>query len=321
MSTGSNNTTGERISNVFNGAGFLARDNFTEGDIAVAWAGSGADNKDVCLPSNAFAQNGGRDFMGVWMAAGTAVSATDRGGLQKLGIAQCRLKANTACQKGTEAGYLPSDAGTVIPVTPANAALIVVIGRFSQTKASSSAVQFVGVELGAQGSGRGEQLVGAIVASSTAVTNTTAETLFDQTVTIPANRINAAGIVLRIRAKARQTSGNAADTLTLKLYMGGLSGALLAATAAIDVTDLGGDLGVIDATVTVRTAGASGVITSAAVAGLGAPGTATMRVSGTVGTLARDFTAAQIIGVSATWSAASTSNSAVLEDLAVTTLG
>jgi len=54
--------------------GYRANSAFLEGHAAVHWNGTGATNKDVCLPNNADALNGGRCFVGVWPNAGTAVA-------------------------------------------------------------------------------------------------------------------------------------------------------------------------------------------------------------------------------------------------------
>lgn len=319
MSTGTGpNLTGDKIANIFNRAGYLARSAFTEGMVAVAWNGSGADMFDVCLPNDADAYAGGRAFIGIWMNAGTATSGTDRGPVQKLGVAQCRLKASTACQAGQLAAYDPTDGGTVVPWTSGKQ---IPIGRFSQTKASNaSGVTFVGVELDAAiAGGPQEFLVGSVITNSSNITNSVAETAFDQSVSIPANLLSA-GAVLRIRGKVNVTSGNANDTLTLRLRLGGLTGVLLAAGPAIDVTDGGGDLGVFDAVVTVRSIGAAGTVTSAATVGLGVPGTATMRVAGSAGTLTVDTTAALTVVGTAQWSVANAGNICRLEDLSVSLL-
>ena len=69
------------------------------------------------------------------------------------------------------------------------------------------------------------------VAASTAISNTTTETLFDQSYTLPANILQA-GSLLRIRYQGIQTAQNSTNTLALKLYLGGLTGAALQSIAA-----------------------------------------------------------------------------------------
>lgn len=148
------------------------------------------------------------------------------------------------------------------------------------------------------------------VAASAAVTNTTTETAFDKSVTVPANEL-VAGSGLRIRAQAIATSTNSTDTLTLKAYVGSVE---VATTGAIDVAN--NDIGVIDVAVTVRTAGASGTCVVAGMVGLGAAGTVTMK--GTYkASQTLDTTAANAVTVKATWSVASASNSVRLDVLAV----
>jgi len=310
MSTGTGpNLTGERFAQIFDRAGYLARDAFTEGQIAVAWNGTGADQFDACLPSNTDAYNGGRNFLGVWMNAGTATSGTDRGPLQKLGVAQCRLKASTACQAGQIAAYDPADAGSVVPWVNAKQ---VPIGRFSQTKASSSGVQFVGVELDAVcGGGPTEMLVGAITTTSTAL-SASAETAFDQSVTIPANLL-AVGSVVTITAGCRVLVGASADTLTLRLRWGGVAGTTIAATGAVNVA--ASDIWVVTATVTIRsatTATFTGWNSTPAAAGTAAP--LTIKSAGAVA-IGSTASSTDIV-CTADWSA-DTTDTVVLEDLTV----
>lgn len=312
MSTGSNNTDGERIASVFNRAGYLARSAFTEGQVAVAYAGSGADNMDACLPSHADARDGGRDFYGIWMNSGTATISTDRGPIQKLGVAKCVLKANTACYAGTIAAFDPADGGSVVPWTNGKQ---VPIGRFAQNKSSSSAVQFVGVELAGAGSIGlySDTLLGAITSNSSAVTNTTTETAFDQKVTIPANLLTA-GSVIRIKAKVAATATNSTDTLQILCHLNTTAGVTLATSSAVDVAD--NDLLVLDIAATIRVAGASGTMT---VGGMSVVKT-TAKAVGTVSTIAIDTTTSNDIVISGVWSVANAGNSCRLEDLSVSLL-
>lgn len=304
MSTGSNNTDGDRIANVFNRAGFLARSAFTEGQVAVSWNGTGADNMDVCLPNDADAHNGGRNFMGIWMNAGTATAATDRGPLQKLAVAKCVLKANNACTKGAIAAYLPSDGGSIVPWT---AGTQIPIGRFTQTKSSSAAVQFVGVEL-MPGLGQLSDILLFSITTSSAALSANAETAFNQSGTIPAGLLTA-GAVLRISAKANVTAGATGDTLILRLKLGAIT---LVTTATVDVA--ANDVGVLHSEVTIRAVGAAGTFTHMGYSALGAAGTATLRAAGSNSTSALDTTVANAVTVTADWSA-DTADTVVLEDL------
>lgn len=324
MATGANNLSGERIT-LFTRAMVPNSNLITEG-LCLAHCNSSGDNLLVDIPSAASALLAGRAFAGINASAGTVNTTSDNQiTVQKGGIAKAVLKANTACTGGGEAGYDPADGGTVQPVTPANAAKVVVIGRFTQTKTSSSSVQFVGVELYCHGAAFGEQLLGAITTSSTAITNTATETAFDQSVAVPAGRIQVAATVLKIRAKVRQTSGNANDTLQLKCRLDTTAGVTLGQTPAVDVTNAGGDLGVLDLVATIRVVGASGTMMVDGIGGI-SPGQAVatggnVQTTGTAGTIAIDTTVAHNIVITASWSAASASNSCVLEDLVVSILG
>lgn len=151
------------------------------------------------------------------------------------------------------------------------------------------------------------------VAASTAVTNTTVETLFDKSVTLPADALRP-GDVIKVRAQVIATATNSTDTLTLKLYIGGLTGTAVVSTGAVDVAN--GDIGYIDAEIVVRDVGATGHIVAAGVQALGVPGTVTAKPF-LLGSTVIDTTAAKVIGVSATWSVANAGNSCRLDVLNV----
>lgn len=313
MSTGASNLSGERIP-FFERAYVPKASGIAEGMVVVATTDVG-DNLIVDLPNSASALNGGRNFVGISAAQGTTtVSANTLPSdqnimVQKAGVAKGLLKANTACEKYSPAGYDPTDGGYIVPHVGGKT---IQIGRFTQSKSSSASPQFVGVWLD-EGGALGEVLIGAITATSTAVTNVNSETAFDKTVSIPANLLSA-GAVLKIFAKVNVTSGNSTDTLQLKLKIGSQ---VLCTTPAVDVTNGGGDLGVLSSMVTIRSIGSSGVATAGGSSGLGVPGTATLRVDGVAGTFTLDTTAAQSVSVTATWSAASTSDICALEELVV----
>ena len=282
--------------------------------------GGQADSLAVDLPNAANALSGGRLFQGINQSAGVTTSTDNQLDVAQYGVAKAALKANVACVAGQECGYDPADGGPVQPVTATNQGVLVVIGRFTQSRAASASIQLVGVLLHAEGIG-GDRLLGAIVASSTAISNTASETAFDQSVAIPAGRIQGVGTVLKVRAKVRVTSGNASDTLQLKVRLDTTAGVLLGQTPAVNVTDAGGDLGVLDLVATIRAVGASGTMVVDGIAGI-SPGQAVatggnVQTTGTAGTIAIDTTAAHNVVVTATWSGASTSNSCVLEDLVV----
>lgn len=152
-------------------------------------------------------------------------------------------------------------------------------------------------------------------AASTAVSNTITETLFDQYATIPANVLQP-GQLIRIRYQVIATATNSTDTLAVKLYLGGLTGTALISHAATDVADNNVVTGEYE--LIVRTIGSSGTVV-----GVGtyksvpaAEGTMTIK-DDILASTTLDTTASKVIGVSATWSVASASNSCRLDFLRV----
>jgi hypothetical protein len=152
-------------------------------------------------------------------------------------------------------------------------------------------------------------------AAGTALTNSTTETLLGS-YSIPANALKA-GDVLRVKFQGIATATNSTDTLLVKLYIGGLSGTVLLAGTATDVANNNVFAG--EFTLVVRTAGASGTVV-----GYGthtevpaASGTAVHDVTEILASTAIDTTAAQVVGVGATWSVANAGNSCRLDILNV----
>jgi hypothetical protein len=152
-------------------------------------------------------------------------------------------------------------------------------------------------------------------AASTAVSNTTTETLFDQFCTIPAKHLQP-GQLIRIRYQGIATATNSTDTLAIKLYIGGLTGTVLFSHAATDVANdnvFQGEYELI-----IRTIGASGTMVGV---GTGksvpaAEGTMTIK-DDILASTAIDTTTSKVIGVSATWSVANAGNSCRLDFLRV----
>lgn len=158
------------------------------------------------------------------------------------------------------------------------------------------------------------------VAASTAHSNSTDEALFSTTVSIPANTL-IAGSVVKIRFQGIATATNGTDTLTIKLYIGGLAGTALLTGTATDVAN--NNIFAGEFTLVVRTAGASGTCV-----GYGthtevpaASGTAVHDITEILGSTTLDTTVAQVIGVGADWSVASASNSARLDLMLVEIMG
>lgn len=312
MATGASNLTGERIP--FFDRSYVPRaSGIFEGAVVVATTDD--DNLIVDLPNSSAALNGGRNFVGISAGAGSTIvsgstlPSDNNLPVQKAGVAKAALKPNTACSKYSPAGYNPADGGYIVPHV---SGLTIYIGRFTQSKSSSANVQYVGVWLDGA-SPIAEQLLGNITVSSAIITNTAVETAFDQTVVIPANTLSV-GARLRILAKVSVPSGNGTDTLTLRLKIGSQ---LLALTPAVDVTNGGGDVGILRAELTVRGLGSMGSCSAAGEAGLGAPASATVVIGGASGTFTLDTTGALTVSITAQWSAASASNQCVLEQLSV----
>lgn len=152
-------------------------------------------------------------------------------------------------------------------------------------------------------------------AASAAVTTTTAETLFSNQASIEQNTLKP-GDRLRIRFQGIVTAQNSTDTLALKLYIGGLTGTVLMTEAAQDV----GTNDVFDGEfeIVVRTNGATGTIvgTGTCKSVAAGAGTATYK-DAILASTAIDTTAAQVVGLSATWSTNNAGNSCRLDILDV----
>jgi hypothetical protein len=298
------------------GRGYLPSSTASIAKFRVVVAASSSDDKLVTNPANSAALNGGKNFVGIATADRT-VDATGQDAtgteIQVAGVARCSLKTNIACVKGDEAGYDPADDGLIQPITASNRGKLVPIGRFDQSKASSSDVQSVGVVLLVPGRGAGVGALSVAIADGTALTNSVVETTLGS-MTIPAGFVQQVGQTFDIMARVDVTSGNATDTLILKAYIGST---LIGSTAAVDVTNGGGDIGIFKLSGVVRVAGASGKFYVGGEAGLGVPATATMCVTGSVGEASVDWTAAQTIAIKGVWSAASASNSCKLTMLTV----
>lgn len=152
----------------------------------------------------------------------------------------------------------------------------------------------------------------ANVAASAAHTNTVTEALFDKSYTIPANTL-LAGSVIRVRYQGIATATNSTDTLTIKLYIGGLGGTALLTGTATDVADNAIFAG--ECMIVIRTIGASGTFVAVGTHTdvPAASGTAAHDITEITASTAIDTTATQQIGVGADWSVASAGNSCRLD--------
>ena len=153
-------------------------------------------------------------------------------------------------------------------------------------------------------------------AASTAVTSTATETLFDTSYTIPANTLKA-GTVIKMRWQGIATGTANTDTLTVKAYIGGLSGTALCAGTATDVANNAIFSG--ETTLICRTAGASGTFVAVTkhTEVPAASGTAVEDVTEIVASTTINTTTTQVIGVSGKWSTTDTVNTCRLDIIAV----
>lgn len=223
---------------------------------------------------------------------------TDGGGigcdLDRMGGTQIGIAAGAI----TAGGFVYGAAAGKLSATPVGSAVGIAI-----TAASTSGDRFEFAPF--QNAGSSFRLV----AAGTALTASSTETSLGSH-TIPANRLRV-GSRIRVRAQVIATATNSTDTLTLKLYIGGLAGLLICTTGAVDVAN--NDIGYIDAELVVRTATTA---VAAGVQGLGVEGTVTAKpfkmASGTIAiNVANDIT------VSGTWSTTNGGNSCRIDVLDV----
>ena len=262
------------------------------------------DDLAVDIPTSASALDSGRAFAGIVMDYSSAVVAQDSSVLLQLaGVAKCKLKANSTVSRGQGIGYDPADGGTVQPITAANAGKLVRIGTSRQSKVSNASIIMLSVLLDGRDSDMSARNLSVITAASSTITNTTTETAFSTTFSIPANRLRV-GSVLRLRARASVSSGNSTDTLTLRARLTNAAGALLGEGPAVDVTNGGGDVGDIDLEMIVRTLGGGGTMMTNGKIGL----LTAVKSTGSEGAVTIDTTVANVLVITAQWSVASASN-------------
>jgi len=154
----------------------------------------------------------------------------------------------------------------------------------------------------------------AIVADSTAITNTTTKTYFDKTLSIPLGSLGA-GQTLYVKAAVRHTATNGTDTstVTLEVYDGTASRVLVLSNA-VDVAD--NDVAIMEGWLTARAAPGAAVDcegggTAVFDTGTGTEATATSLPD--AATLATNL--AMTVRASETWSVANAGNSCILTSL------
>ena len=195
-------------------------------------------------------------------------------------------------------------AGGKVSSTPAGDPIGVVCSD-SSAAADGSSVEFVPMHR------RADSL--RMLASGSAYSNATAETVLGS-LTIPANRIKV-GTRIRFRFLVNVTSGNSSNTLTLKVRLGGVAGTLIATGSAVDVTDGGADVGIVEGEIIFTSVGATGALRACGSQALGPPASATFKpwMVTVAAALTGDTTADNALVITGTWSAASASNSCVCE--------
>jgi hypothetical protein len=139
--------------------------------------------------------------------------------------------------------------------------------------------------------------------------------LFSTQYSIPANTL-LAGSIIKVRFQGIATATNAGDTITVKLYLGGLSGTAILTGTATDATN--SDIFTGEALIQIRTVGANGTFVSVGSMNIvpAASGTA-VPVYQIVASTAIDTTAAKVVGVGVDWSTNNAGNSCRLDIMAV----
>jgi hypothetical protein len=156
-------------------------------------------------------------------------------------------------------------------------------------------------------------VVNCSVAASTAHTSTATEALFSNgQYAIPANTL-VAGSVIEVQYQGIATAATNTDTLTVKLYLGGLSGTAILTGTATDIAANAIFSG--KATIVVRTAGTSGTFVAHGhhTDVPAASGTATIGIAEITASTTINTTAEQVIGVGADWSTTDVNNSCRLD--------
>ena len=152
-------------------------------------------------------------------------------------------------------------------------------------------------------------------AASTAITASSTETAFSTNYTIPANSLRA-GSVIKVRFQGIATATNSTDTLTIKLYIGGLTGTAIFTSTATDATN--NDIFAGEGIIVIRTIGSSGtfVASGSYTKVEGASGTAS-RVDFITASTEIDTTTSKLVTASGTWSSTNAGNSCRMDIFSV----
>lgn len=165
------------------------------------------------------------------------------------------------------------------------------------------------------------EVIALSTADGTAIANTTTETIIFPNVTIPANYM-ADGRLIRITAYGRHST-TGTPTLTFRIRLGGVAGTVIVASGAL-TTGSGVTAGMwrMEVLLQMRSNGSAGTVLGTGLVLVGddaasTVGSATNTHGGdfmgsagvaTPATASLDFTADQALSITATWSAASASN-------------
>ena len=150
----------------------------------------------------------------------------------------------------------------------------------------------------------------ATVAASSAHTSTTTEALIGS-FSIDANTL-VAGSVIEVKWAGIATAATNTDTLTIKLYIGGLTGTVIATGTATDIAANANFHG--SATIQIRTAGTAGTLVAQSVhSKVPAASLTASPVYELIASTAINTETAQVVGVGADWSTADVNNSCRLD--------
>jgi len=157
-------------------------------------------------------------------------------------------------------------------------------------------------------------------AAGSTVGNTSTETDFSKTVTIPANTLKV-GDVVTVRGAQTVPNTNSTDTLTILTYFGADTAGTAkqaASTGAVDMVD--NDIGFQEYHIEVRSIGATGTAYPIGHHVLDAPGTLSTKVVGALISNV-DFTKDIVIKQAAKWSVANAGNNVIQQTLQVEVKG
>jgi len=186
--------------------------------------------------------------------------------------------------------------------------LIAAPGHVIQGPIPAGAVTTIGMVMVSKGDGSWTPQTGltesnlyVTAINSNTVTNTSTQTSFGQTYTVPDNSLSV-GDILTIAVQGIATSTNSTDTLNVALKIGATT---VATTGALDVAN--NNTFQIVMNLVVRSIGTTGAIIGGGYTSIGAPGTAT-ETAANLNSTTINTTTTNVIDVLATWSVASASN-------------